>query len=58
MYGEAVFLCRRNNNHFIPWLAVIVGSIILLGLLLPRWLWWLLCGLALVAGGLLLLRKK
>lgn len=51
-------MCRRNNNNLIPWLAVIVGSIILLGLLLPRWLWWLLCGLALVTGGLLLLRKK
>jgi len=49
---------RRKRGGFVAWAAVIVGSVILLGLLLPRWLWWLVCGLALTAGGILLLKCR
>ena len=50
-------MCRKNGS-FIPWLAIIVGALVLLGLVLPRWLWVLLCGLSLVCGGICLLLKR
>ncbi len=50
-------MCRRNRCP-LAWAAVIVGALILLGLLLPGWLWRLVCGLSLTAGGLWLLRCR
>ena len=50
-------MCRRNGSG-IAWAAVIVGGLILLGLLLPPWLWKLVCGLALAGGGFFLLRCR
>ena len=50
-------MCRKNGN-LVAWLAVVAGALILLGLILPRWLWWLLCGLLLLCGGICVLRKR
>jgi hypothetical protein len=47
---------RRKRGCLAAWLAIIVGGIILLALILPSWFWWLVCGGALVCGGLWLLR--
>lgn len=57
MYGEAVFLRCRKKSPIAAWVAIIVGALVLLALLLPRWLWWLLSGAALIVGGILLLKK-
>ncbi len=47
-------MCRRNGSGA-GWVAVIVGTIILLTLILPRWFWWLVCAGALICGGIRLL---
>ncbi len=48
--------CRKRGS-FLGWAAVIVGAFILLVLILPVWVWWLICGIALVGGGIILLRR-
>lgn len=56
--GEAVFMrCRKKRGGLIAWLAVIAGALILAILVLPKWFWWLICGAALLIGGLLLMKK-
>lgn len=48
----------RRRGNLAAWLAVVAGALILLGLVLPRWLWWLICGLLLLGGGACILVKK
>lgn len=48
--------CKKGG--FLAWTAIALGGFILCILVLPRWFWWLLCGAALLTGGVLLLRKK
>lgn len=48
--------CKRKGN-WIAWAAVGLGALILLILVLPTWVWWLLCGVLLLLGGLHLLRR-
>ncbi len=50
-------MCHGKKRGWLAWAAVILGVFILLILILPRWFWWLLCGGALVAGGIALLRR-
>lgn len=47
---------RRGRGPFAGQCAVIVGVIILLGLLLPQWLWWVVCAAVLIWGGIWLMR--
>ena len=47
-------MCRKRGN-LTAWAVIVLGAVILLGLLLPRWLWLLLCGCAFLTGGVLLL---
>lgn len=49
--------CRKRKGGLIAWAAVIVGALILAILVLPMWFWWLICGGALLCGGLALLRR-
>ena len=46
--------CRRGP--WLAWAAVAIGGFILLVLVLPVWFWWLVAGLALLIGGLCLLK--
>lgn len=48
--------CRKRGG-LLAWAAVAVGVFILSVLILPAWFWWLLCGVLLLFGGCLLLRK-
>lgn len=48
-------MCNRRRICLPGWIAVGLGTVILLGLVLPGWFWWLLCGLLLIAGGIGLL---
>lgn len=48
--------CRRKGS-LLAWGAISLGAFILCVLILPTWFWWLLCGILLLAGGVLLLRK-
>ncbi len=47
----------RGKNQG-PWgkVAVCAGTVILMGLILPHWFWWLVCGVLLVWGGIWMLR--
>ncbi len=47
--------CR--GGPWLAWAAVAVGGLILLVLVLPVWFWWLAAGLAMLGGGLCLLRR-
>lgn len=47
---------RNGRGQTWGWAAICVGSVILLGLVLPTWFWWLACGILLVLGGVWLLR--
>lgn len=49
--------CRRRKGKLVAWIAVGIGAFILLVLILPVWIWWVLCALALLGGGLFLLCK-
>ena len=49
--------CCRGGGSWLAWAAVAVGAFILLVLVLPVWVWWLAAGLALLGGGLALLRR-
>lgn len=48
--------CNKKGG-FLAWTAIALGLFILGILILPTWFWWLVCGSALVLGGVLLLRK-
>lgn len=48
--------CKKRGG-FLAWAAIVLGVLILSILILPKWVWWLLGGCALLAGGILLLRK-
>lgn len=50
-------MCRKKRVNWLGYAAVIVGGLILMILILPRWIWWLLCGGILLAGGIFLLRR-
>ena len=47
---------RHGRGRMTGWIAVIVGTIIFLALILPQWLWWLVCALTLIWGGIWLLK--
>lgn len=47
---------RRGRGSCVGWIAVIIGTLILLSLILPQWFWWLVCAGALVWGGIWLLK--
>ncbi len=49
--------CCRRRSSWLAWAAVGVGAFILLVLLLPLWIWWLIAGLALLIGGLCLMKR-
>lgn len=48
---------NRKKGSPLGWIAVGLGAFILLTLILPGWVWWLICGVLLLVGGILLLRK-
>lgn len=49
--------CGKRRGGLVAWAAVALGTLILLVLILPVWFWWLICGISLLAGGVLLLRR-
>ena len=49
--------CGKRRGGLLAWTAVALGAFILAILILPRWFWWLLCGAALLCGGLAILKK-
>ena len=56
--GWVVFLrCCGKRGRALGLAAVALGTFILLALILPGWFWWLVCGAALLTGGILLLRR-
>ena len=48
--------CKKGS--FLAWAAIGLGAVILSALILPRWFWWLMCGAALLTGGVLLMKKQ
>ena len=49
--------CCGKRGRALGLAAVSLGTFILLALVLPGWFWWLVCGAALLTGGILLLRR-
>lgn len=50
-------MCHKKRGSLLGYVSVAVGTVILLALILPGWFWWLLSGVALLIGGILLLRR-
>ena len=50
-------MCRRRGTPT-AWVVIAIGALVLLGLLMPRWLWQLTCGCTFLIGGVLLLGRR
>ena len=48
---------RRNNGPIIGWLVLAAGITVLLALILPAGFWWFALAVALIVGGIWLLRS-
>lgn len=48
---------RRRRGPAVGWLVMLAGIVIILALILPAGFWWFALAIALIAGGIWLLRS-
>ncbi len=59
MCAGGVFMCRRRRNgNTLGCLVVLAGVLIILALVLPAGFWWFALAIALICGGIWLLRCR
>lgn len=57
--GRWFFMCRRRNNgNKLGCLVILAGVLIILALVLPPGFWWFALAIALICGGIWLIRSR